>query len=473
MIRQRFGRRIIGFITALVQSLSSYLPALAGLSIITLLLTSSEQTTLFAFEQAQTDSDTEEEEDRNEESSSTNKSNDIEDDEEPEKCAIMYVRVSTSEQKRDGRSLDSQEEELSSIVERDPDMRAYTPDAIRDEGETGTNFDREGIRRVAELAHEDEPTHLLVDTVDRIGRSVAETILFIEFLRDECDVNLMTRNREFDIEKPTDKMQLTMLAAMADFGTMNRARSSLRSSADNFIKEKKWFSWYQVVPIGYEEEEDGNWIRRIDELEPVIKDIYNHFIDVESYAEVGRIITKKYRGLLEEYEIIDEAGEGEKEEDELLQGYQVKQVLKDSVYIGKPTIPATDFEHYDPYPHVEDSNLQFVSEEKFKRVEDIIVAVNEKHSTKSDLTIEPLDYAERFGPFAVDAASPTVQLLCPKCNEQLNSDGQTTVNGGMAYRYYSCPNEDCDYGRRWPKQPERDAMDMLENIEKYDFLTES
>lgn len=130
----------------------------------------------------------------------------------------MYVRVSTSEQKRDGRSLDSQEEELSSIVERDPDMRAYTPDAIRDEGETGTNFDREGIRRSAELTHKDEPTHLLVDTVDRIGRSVAETILFIQFLREECDVKLMTRSREFDILKPSDKMQLTMLAAMADFG---------------------------------------------------------------------------------------------------------------------------------------------------------------------------------------------------------------------------------------------------------------
>lgn len=72
VFQELFGRRIIGFITALVQSLSSYLPALAGLSIITLLLTSSEQTTLFAFEQAQMDSNTDEGENRSEDPSSTN-----------------------------------------------------------------------------------------------------------------------------------------------------------------------------------------------------------------------------------------------------------------------------------------------------------------------------------------------------------------------------------------------------------------
>jgi DNA invertase Pin-like site-specific DNA recombinase len=36
------------------------------------------------------------------------------------------VRVSTNEQKREGHSLDSQEDELTSIVEADPEMRTFT-----------------------------------------------------------------------------------------------------------------------------------------------------------------------------------------------------------------------------------------------------------------------------------------------------------------------------------------------------------
>lgn len=99
---------------------------------------------------------------------------------------------------------------------------------------------------------------------------------------------------------------------------MNRARSSLRSSADNFIQDKKWFSWYQSVPMGYEEEDNGSWIQRIDDLEPVIRDIYNHFLDEKSYEKVARIVTEKHRDRLVKYDIIQaiETGKTDDEDEE-------------------------------------------------------------------------------------------------------------------------------------------------------------
>ena len=383
-----------------------------------------------------------------------------------DECVIIYVRVSSNEQKEDGRSLDSQVDELTSIVKADPNVRAFTPEPIRDEGETGTNFDRKGIQRVAELAHDDEVTHLLVDTIDRIGRSVAETIMFIKHLRRKCGVKLKTRTQEFDIRKPTDKMQVTMLAAMADFGTMNRARSAHRSKADNFLKDKNWNSWYgKYVPFGYEpvngDSDEGGWIEPVDDLKVVVHDIYNKFVDYENYSTVTEEINKEYRSVLNEHCV-----DSEKPTDNALSRQQIKSILSRPVYKGEPTIPVTSLNHYEAYPSVNDSELAMVSEETFEDTQEIVTQLKEKYSSKDGLTFSPADYAEEFNPFVVDTVSPTVQLLCPKCEDELVSDGQYQIDTQYASRMYKCSNEDCDYHRRWPKKSEQDMMNMLVKLDE-------
>jgi DNA invertase Pin-like site-specific DNA recombinase len=378
--------------------------------------------------------------------------------EDVEKCVLIYVRVSSNEQKEDGRSLESQEDELTSIVEANPDMRSFTPEPIRDEGKTGTNFDRPGIQRVTELAHEDEVTHLFVDTLDRIGRSVAETIMFIKNLRNECGVKLRTRAQEFDILKPTDKMQLTMLAAMADFGTMNRARSAHRSKADNFLKDKEWSSWYgDYIPIGYKEKDDG-WIEPSEDWVPIIRELYDLYIDTENYVEVKRRINSKYPEILSDYDEI--------EGDELSR-QQIRRILTRPVYKGEPTLPITSLEHYESNPSRSDPNLAIVSDKVFNKVEKIVQKNKEKNSANDEVTFSPAEYAEEFSPFAVDTVSPTVQLKCPKCLAELISNGQYLVDRQHASRMYNCSNEECDYQRRWPNRSEREMMKMLVKFDEF------
>ena len=392
------------------------------------------------------------------------------DDEGTDECAIIYVRVSSNEQKEDGRSLDSQVEELTSIVESDPNMRAFTPEPIRDEGETGTNFDRDGIQRVAELAHDDEVTHLFVDTIDRIGRSVAETIMFIKHLRRKCGVKLKTRTQEFDIRKPTDKMQVTMLAAMADFGTMNRARSAHRSKADNFLKEKNWSSWYgKYVPFGYEQingdSDEAGWIEPVNELKVVVQDIYEEFINCGNYSTVAEEINKKYRSVLNEYCV-----DSDELVDEVLSRQQIKAILRRPVYKGEPTLPVTSLNHYEEHPSVNDPELAMVSAETFEKAQDIVTQLKEKYSSKDELSFSPADYAEEFSPFVVDTVSPIVQLLCPKCENELVSDGQYQIDTRYASRMYKCSNKKCDYHRRWPKESEQDMMKMLVKLDEFQSI---
>jgi len=285
-LRQVFAQRIRRIIKSLDQDLKS---RLAGVSVpipFSLLTTAEGQATFNQFNDLPTE---------NKETNTNTKrgeENDATSAESPNKCVLIYVRVSTDEQEKNGRSIDSQIEELRSIVESDPEIELYR-EPIRDEGETGTDFDRDGIQRIARLAQREDVTHLMVDTIDRIGRSVAETLMFVHELREKFDVNIMSRGREIDVRKPTDRLQVTMRATMADFGTRNRARSSKRSSTDNFLKNKQWKSWYHSVPLGYElENQDGDdpasqgWIQRIDELEPVINDIYIEFINTGNYKKL-------------------------------------------------------------------------------------------------------------------------------------------------------------------------------------------
>lgn len=461
-IRQALARRIRGIINCLDQNLKTRISGVSVLIPVLLLSTTQGQTTFNQFtdvpskDEAPEIDDGDGEENGGDEELSTDN---------PDKCVLIYVRVSTDEQKRNGRSIDSQIDELESIVNNDPEIELYQ-EPIRDEGETGTDFDRDGIQKVSRLAQKSEVTHLMVDTIDRIGRSVAETLMFVHELREKFGVSIMTRTRELDVRKPTDRLQVTMQATMADFSTRNRARSSKRSSADNFIKNKQWDSWFHGhIPFGYEpkdehDTDEGGWIQRVEKLEPVIKDIYTHFINSETprYSDTAEEINKKHEDTLKEYDGI---------EGKSLTSRQVKAILNRPVYRGEPTIPVTDLEHYDPYPSVNDPDLKFVDKETSQKAQEICDQLAEKYGTDEDLTIDPEDYPDEFNPYIIETVSPIVRLVCPECGSDLIFNGhQRRLDGALGSRAYKCTNDDCGHERRWPRESERQMMEMLSELDE-------
>jgi hypothetical protein len=153
-----------------------------------------------------------------------------------------------------------------------------------------------------------------------------------------------------------------------------------------------------------------------------------------------------------------------------LSGQQIKQVVTNPVYIGRPGIPGLNLGNYNDGTEVEDPELQFISDDTFEQAQKIAEEIHEKYSTEDEQTIEPMDYGKEFGPFIVEAASPIVQLMCPKCEQTLIADGQTTIDQSRAFRKYSCSNDECDFGRRWPEKSERDAMKLLHRTEEFKSL---
>jgi DNA invertase Pin-like site-specific DNA recombinase len=377
--------------------------------------------------------------------------------EEDKKVVIIYVRVSSEEQDKEGRSIKSQTDELTSIVENSPEIVKYA-DTIKERGETGTDFDREGIQEVVRLAKNDEVTHIMVDTLDRIGRIAPPTLSYIYELRERYGVKLMTRNRELDINKPTDRMQVVMLALMADLGTMNRARSSLRSSADNFLDERKWSSWFTHPPIGYKMSDE--WIAPIDELRPVIEDTYTRFFRTENYSKTASKINEMHGETLSAHsDKYSDKFDGE------LSYHQVKAIVSRPVYKGEPTIPITDFEHYESNPSVTDPDLRMVSDEKHSKAEEIVQEIAEKYSTDEGSLCSPEEYADEFNPYMLESISSPVRLVCPECESDLAANGQHDLTGDRLSRRYKCKNDDCDYTNRWPGASEHEMMELFANLD--------
>jgi len=108
---------------------------------------------------------------------------------------IIYVRESDISSVEDGRNLDGQIEECKQTAKDEGIELVCEP--ITDEGKTGTNFDREGIREVFVKAQRNVD-YLIVDDLSRLGRSAPETLYFIHYMEDTVGVTIMTPRGEIN-----------------------------------------------------------------------------------------------------------------------------------------------------------------------------------------------------------------------------------------------------------------------------------
>lgn len=422
---------------------------------------------------------------------------------ENEERIVMYRRVSTDEQKHEGHSLESQEVELTAILDRRPNATLF--ENIADEGKSGTDFRREGIQKVGRLARRDDVTHLMVDTIDRIGRTVPETLMFIDELRDDHDVKLLCRQDELDMYVPEDRLQIIMKSTMAEFSTLNRARSATRSAADNFLKQKNWRSWFREnIPLGYKPC-DG-WIEPIDDWEPIIEEIFNTFIDERGYEPTADKINKKLSEKiqqvpkleevidLQKYSIVPRKGEKEQQEnkkgdeskigirptpqliDGKLDGNDVKSIVTNPVYQGSPTLRIDYLQHHSKDPSHEDGDLSFIDDDTFAEAQEVVAEIKKKYSSDKSKKDVKKSYVEEFNPHIIESISPMIQLQCPVCDEPLVSNGQRTSGqqklGEYTQRVYRCQTDNCSFKeKRWPKESEIEMMKLLHRLDDFHDLS--
>lgn len=366
---------------------------------------------------------------------SSNSASDSETDstDNTDRPGVIYARVSSNQQAEDGRSLDAQVDEMQRIAD-DHDIHLIQ-DAIRDEGETGTDFDRDGIKKVFNLAVNDKISFLLVDDISRFGRNAPETLYYIHQMRAECDVRLVTMAGMRNVSQVQDLIETTMRVLIAHMSSQYRSQSALRSRVRGFVEKQNWFSWYNQVPIGYIATED-NWITPDPEETDVVTEMFSRFIESESYTATAKAVNDEFGDVL----------------DEGLTYRQVKRNLQRKVYIGKPTIrPSSEAE-----PQiVHDPHLVMIETSKFRTAQSIIEEIaTENEQDCQSLTLEGA--IDEFGLFPVERSSPIVKLVCSQCNGEFRLNGQRELHGGYTGHNLECTQ--CGLQRRFPYQSEFEEM---------------
>jgi site-specific DNA recombinase len=163
--------------------------------------------------------------------------------------AIGYCRVSTNEQSKEGCSLQNQREKLAAYAMlNDIDL----VEIIEDAGISAKNLNREGIQRVIELSKTKKIDAVIVYKLDRLSRSVKDTINIIELFK-KYDVAFHAVVDKIDTSSATGKFFLHIMSALSE---LERGLISERT-ADCLQAKVKRGERVGAVPFGYNLDSNG------------------------------------------------------------------------------------------------------------------------------------------------------------------------------------------------------------------------
>lgn len=392
-----------------------------------------------------------------------------------EELGIAYARVSShqqdapqeddesdenSDESNNGESIAQQKDELIALA-HEYGVTLAAP-VIVDRGKTGTNFDRAGIKRVFELSQREDVNYLFVQDIDRIGRNAPETLYFIYLLQNRCDITLLSIAGEHNIGEVDGLMETTLRALMSDVENEIRTEKSRRSVARGFLKNRDWKKKAGgSIPLGYEKDGD-EWIQIKNSLaKELIQDMFKIFKYCGEYSKTEEFIKELYGenafDITESYKEI---------ENEKVESHQVKTLLQDSTYIGKPRLSEATLAGFDYENDLHDESLKMVDEDLFDAVQLIISEITEKYSQDNDV-FEFMDFIEEFDLFTVVESSELIALLCDECGEVMEKNGQADLYGNVMTHRYSCPS--CDCNRKWPTNSELQKMEIIYKLVNNDF----
>lgn len=349
-----------------------------------------------------------------------------------------YRRVSTFRQVLLGKSLECQED--------DQRARAIAIGAriiywFIDAGKSGKDFSTRKLNTILALAAAGKIDKLVISEIDRVGRKSLKLLGFLLQLRG-YGVTIVTPTQELDIEKLGDFIIAAVKAFAAEDQNNSRGFAALNSKVKAFRKR----IWNLDIPIGYQKKK--SWLAKVPGWNPVISKMFMLFLRYKKYGLVCNIINDVFSGFLKKP----------------LTRQQVRQILGNSVYMGKPRYSGDIVDKTFGKVVINDPTLAYVSEDIFEKVQTVIKAKSAKYSRRKK-PVEEL--VETFGLEVLDFL-PYVRVICPNCGSVTNS------NGGSDY---ICPKDgkhinpvkktDLQRIREWALNREKSLQVLCKLLKKY------
>ena len=160
---------------------------------------------------------------------------------------ILYVRVSTQEQAREGYSIQEQIERLTKYCEA---MGWTIVHIYTDPGYSGATMDRPGLTKLIKDVKNGLADKIVVYKLDRLSRSQLDTLFLIEKVLLANDTDFISMNENFDTSTPFGRAMVGILAVFAQL-EREQIRERMMMGKEARAKEGKYHG-SKNIPIGYD-----------------------------------------------------------------------------------------------------------------------------------------------------------------------------------------------------------------------------
>ena len=320
--------------------------------------------------------------------------------------AIIYTRVSSERQAREGSGLGSQETRCREYAH----VKRYNVRAVFSDDVTGGTDDRPGLRALISYLNEHPQTIVLIDDISRLARDFIVHIRIREAIR-EANGRLESPSLKFG-EDPDSKLIEHLLAIIAQ-----HHREKNRDQVRNRMGARLLGGfWPFRAPRGYQYEQtefDGKLLVPCQPIAPIVQEALNGFASGRFQAQV-----EIQRFFSAHPAFPRPKGEREVKID------TVREILENVLYTGYLEYPSWGVS-LRPAKH-----KGLITMETFRVIQERL-AGKSKTPARADL----------------DADFPLRGVIaCAKCGHPMGAGW--TGGRSKEYPYYFCQNKKCELGRK-------------------------
>lgn len=389
--------------------------------------------------------------------------------------AYGYVRQSQTDEDESA-SIQSQKKTAKAKAKED-DVNGLT--IFEDKNESGFSFERSGFQNLIEQLERD-PRPIYLDRIDRLGRDTLETVFVAATIHYDYDISIITaKHGDYDLDKINDQLDLVLNAIIAGKSVKNRVRAAWESITLRLVEERKWHSWFDNVPVGYQK--DGqDWIEPTEHASEVIEAICHDLLKTETRSTTVKNLRSAGRNDIlsqQTFNVSQKPTLSDIEADKIQSVFQksdydlaefdasqLKRLLTNHVLIGEVRYPRSN--DYEEQEEFDVPDLQVIDEEVFEEVNDFLDEQANQNSTDKDASVTMSSLADHgMVMLAVDTID-VIKPVCPECNRGMVRNGEDKeypLDDGRLAHYWICPkyneeDSEPDCQRKVPKKKEWDAI---------------
>ena len=202
------------------------------------------------------------------------------------KKAVIYVRVSTEKQAKEGHGLEGQEKACRKLIDYHEFHYLKT---YKDKAVSGTkeNSEREGMSELMRDAEKKIFDVIVIYKLDRLGRTGTIVVNTVKKIIDVLELRIISCSEDIDTSKPSGRLVLTMFSGIAEY-EKDIIVERLTMGREQVLKNKGETGG--LLAYGYIREEKK--ISILNEKANIVKVIFKNYEDGYNMEDITRSLNK-------------------------------------------------------------------------------------------------------------------------------------------------------------------------------------